>query len=238
MAMASSLFRGVDLGVVALCVAVAVVCWQAIWSERYMGLPMNTWFGWHPVLMIISYPCLMVLGRYAYAVEPSFGLETKESRRMMHLVLMVLATAAALGGYVAIYKAHVPMKKFGGYHFDTKTWDDWEWLLHVWLGYSIILLSVLQAIMGALKAYRLLDERKSFAFHGNLGKVIIVGGCLNAAIGTHHWSWGPHIKSVLYVLILACGVFGSIYPSFAARSSGEGQRLLPPKAEAADAEKA
>ena len=66
------------------------------WS--FSGMALSSTFTWHPILMSIGFPCLMMLGRWAY-VSDEIG--DKETQRSVHRGLMMLATLIAIAGYVA-----------------------------------------------------------------------------------------------------------------------------------------
>lgn len=61
---------------------------------------------------------------------------------------MMLASLTAIGGYVAIFMAHLPLKSFFGYNFSTHKWAVPSRVAHDILGYSILILTLTQATMG------------------------------------------------------------------------------------------
>ncbi|CAE7736216.1 unnamed protein product, partial [Symbiodinium pilosum] len=131
------------------------------------GLALSAPFAWHPILMSIAFPCLMVLGRWAYVTDL---IEDKSTRRIVHGSLMSLAALVALGGYVAMFKAHWPIKQYFGYNFTTHKWAVPARVIHDLIGYAVLSLVLFQATIGMVKIVKLQSKIKSFTFHGTLGK--------------------------------------------------------------------
>jgi len=184
------------------------------------GLPLDGWFGWHPVLMSLSFGCLMPLGRLAYISEPSLlGLHSLQKRRRLHRLLMLLATAALIAGYLCIFKAHWPGRKFFGYDFKQGEWAEWKRVAHSWLGYVAILLSLSQAAMGLVKLqYLALGERR-FTFHGLLGKAIMSVSLVAILLAVWFWKWSLVRKLLLVALIVMIALFGVWRPRTPAAAS-------------------
>jgi len=149
--MASSL----DMAVVPCWIAVAGLIVYGMFDDvtggNFTALPIKeNWFAWHSVLMIVAFPCLMPLGRYANATE---SLD-KSSRRSMHRLLTILGALVALFVYFCIYKAHEKSKTFFGYYFVNGVWTTPERVAHDWIGYTVLSLLLLQAPMGIVKRSR------------------------------------------------------------------------------------
>eukprot|EP00929_Paragymnodinium_shiwhaense_P074889 TRINITY_DN38305_c0_g1_i2.p1 TRINITY_DN38305_c0_g1~~TRINITY_DN38305_c0_g1_i2.p1 ORF type:complete len:175 (+),score=11.20 TRINITY_DN38305_c0_g1_i2:86-610(+) len=117
-----------------------------IWCGVQGGsIPLSVPFGWHPVLMCAGFSCWMPLGRWIYVTDALGGdkladaAADKERRRPFHRALMTGAAAAVIGGYVAIFYAHLPKQVFFGYDFKQGQWnEDLSRLLHVYLGYLLV----------------------------------------------------------------------------------------------------
>jgi len=191
------------------------------------GMDPKIWFGWHPVLMTLAFPCLMTMGRWSYLTGDDRPLA---SQRTLHGVLMGLGSLAMLLGYLAIFEAHLPQAKFFGYDFKNKVWAEYKRVIHVYLGYLLILVVLVQACMGAWKMRVLGTGRKVMTFHGSLGKAIVLLGCVNILIAIRFWFWSSGMKVVLYAATLLAGLFGTVWPRPAKSGGGEDSQLLPGQA--------
>merc|ERR1740121_2370657 len=127
---------------------------------------------------------------------------------------MTSATLAVLAGYLCIFMAHLPMQKFFGYDFKTGKWAEYKRVIHAWLGYTVLFFTVFQGAIGMLKmdSLRREDSKPKFRWHGNLGKAIILCGCLNVIIATRFWGWSVSMKAPVYAFTIMCGLFGAVYP--------------------------
>jgi len=164
------------------------------------GKKPNEWFPWHPILMALAFPCLMVLGRWSYKADASWGLPDIQSRRLLHRTFMVLAAGVAIVGYLCIFMSHLEMHSFFGYDFANGTWKPWLRILHVYLGYASLILTLAQAMMGFSKKSTLeVEGKRVFTFHGTLGKVIIALGAAAVVAAVWFWSWGPELRVPLTV---------------------------------------
>lgn len=197
---------GADYILVATSIALPVVIiYGMFFAEMGGGMPVNTVFPWHPVLMCISFPCLMQLGRLAYT--GAWDL-TKPARRQMHRALMMAAVASMLVGYYFIFAAHLPGRKFFGYDFVNHVWADPRRVAHSFLGYALILAVFLQGAAGAQKMTKLQDtdgKEKIHTWHGSLGKIILVLGLLEILLATWFWGWSAKLKAVIVMLSLVLG---------------------------------
>lgn len=115
---------------------------------------LNSSFTWHPILMSLAFSCCMVLGRWAYVTD---SLGDKVKQRPVHRGLMILAALFAIGGYVAIFLAHLKVHKFYGYDFKHHAWAVPGRVIHDLLGYGILLLTLAQAGMGFLAEWKMLQ---------------------------------------------------------------------------------
>lgn len=186
----------------------------------------QAWFGWHPVLMTLSFGLLMPLGRLPHLVEPAlFGFKTTEARRTAHNILMGLAVVAMLLGYLAIFKAHLPTKHFFGYSFETKAWSSRSRVIHAWLGYAVILLALAQGTMGQWKQLCLRAGTRIFPFHGTLGKVVMVLGVVNTMIAISFWMWNRPMQATLFVATGATLLLSALLPKVE-KTEGEEKPLM------------
>lgn len=185
-----------------------------MWAPVKGGsLPIHLAFGWHPVLMTMAFPCLMVLGRMAYLADDLLGLprSDKPARRLVHRACMVSAALVMLGGYLCIFIAHWPTRQFLGYDFKQHTWKPISRVLHVYLGYLSIGLVLAQVFMGLRKAEALRLGRRTLTFHGTLGKAIIVLGSAAVLAAVRFWAWSYAVKGLFVLLCLACVFFGAVW---------------------------
>lgn len=180
----------------------------------FSKIPPSVWFAWHPVLMTLAFPCLMVGGRWMYALDSSWGLD-KNQRRVGHRALMGSGAIAMIFGYICILVAHSTggQSSYFGYDFKKSEWKEWKRVAHGWLGFGVIILVFAQAFMGAMK-FKLLAKtgERIYTFHGQLGKVILSMAILNILLAVWFWSWGIPLKIVVVVLALLCGAFGTVWP--------------------------
>ena len=72
--------------------------------------------------------------------------------------------------------SHIKTPSFFGYNFSTHTWAVPSRIVHDFLGYSVLLMVMFQAVVGLMKFWKLQAGEKSFPFHGSLGKIIMILG--------------------------------------------------------------
>jgi len=183
----------------------------------------SSWFSWHPVLMSLAFPCLMMFGRYSYLVS---GEHMMQRRRLAHRIFMTSVLVAMLLGYLCVFLAHLPKRRFFGYDFRHGEWAEYKRVGHAFLGYAIILAVLLQAGMGTCKLQSLIAGKKSITYHGNFGKAIILAAAFNVLLAIRLWSWPSNMKVPLYALTMAAGTFGAIWPR-PDEEEAERQSLLP-----------
>lgn len=217
------------IGVVS-CVVLVALLTEGMFGHVGGGVRMSpkSWFGWHPVLMTLSFGCLMPMGRFAYTANSTpWGLTTLTQRRNVHNVLMVLAVLAMLGGYLSIFMAHWPIKKFFGYSFQVQEWGSASRVIHSLLGYLVIFMALAQGLLGQMKRHFAEQGARVFTFHGTLGKAIIVLGAANITIAVQFWMWSHSMKAALYVLTAGTIIVGAVLPRFMDGKLGEEQPLMP-----------
>lgn len=203
-----------DFLTIASCVAVVALVAVGMFGEvTGGGLPRHIAFPWHPVLMSLAFPCLMVLGRLSYLSNPDYGPKAPECRRSLHGLIMVCAVLAALAGYRCIFIAHLPAKNFFGYDFKKGEWAEYRRVIHGWLGYLLLALMLAQAIFGARKWQVLKTKgQRTLTFHGTLGKVILLLGAVEVLVATSFWGWSLKMKAFIYVLTTYLGLFSAFWP--------------------------
>jgi len=201
-----------DVAVVLLAFATFVLTAMGIWTHlQGGGIPISKWFGWHPVLMSAAFPFMMTIGRWSYV---GFNLKDKGARRQLHRFAMSLSAVATCFGYLAIFMAHLPMRKFFGYDFNKSQWNpDWQRTVHSLFGYFVLFAVLCQAAMGMLKmsAVRKRGIRK-FTFHGKLGKIIIWSGAANILLALLFWGWSAGMKTFMSALVVLTACFGTAWP--------------------------
>lgn len=193
-------------GAIATCVAVTV---GMVGPVTGGGKSLSSAFTWHPILMSVAFPCLMMLGRWAY-VSDEIG--DKEQQRSLHRIFMMLASLIAVGGYVAIFMAHLPLHTFFGYNFSTHKWAVPTRVAHDILGYGILILTLAQSSMGLCKLASLREGRGIFKFHGTLGKAIMVLSSVNIVLACVFWSWSTGYKILVALLTVTVSGFAAFSP--------------------------
>jgi len=203
---------GKDFLVGAACLLIPALTAYAMFGEvEGGGMEPRGWFGWHPVLMSASFPCLMVLGRMSSgscAAEWMEGIDL-QGRRRVHRALMIAAVMAMFAGYACIWLAHLPTRQFFGYDFLSQEWKPLKRIAHVWLGYGLLGLAVAQAFMGQAKVE---STEGIYKFHGSLGKIILVAGIVEMFVAMWMWSWSPHMNASMAVLCFLALV-GALAPA-------------------------
>merc|ERR1719464_240517 len=149
-------------------------------------MPARASFPWHPVLMTLAFPCLMTWGRHVYT---AFEHLPNYKRWRLHRSLMLGGGLAMLMGYLCIFLAHLPHRKFFGHNFDTGGWSEYKRILHAFIGYIVIFGVIMQSFMGFLKTRLSTKAYKTFTFHGTLGKGILLLAALNMIIAVRMWAW-------------------------------------------------
>lgn len=196
-------FADVTVGVAVIAV-VGLATYGMFGDIQGGGKPFDDWFGYHVSFMVLGVQGLMTLGRWSYALEGESL--TKETRRNMHRAFMVTGVLAMGVGYLSIYKAHAPKNQFFGYDFVNGEWKEWKRLVHVYLGYSCIVLSVVQAVMGMMKLRAAQDSgEKIFGFHGFLGKAILLLAMMTVLMATWLWTWSVAYKRCMVIVSCILG---------------------------------
>merc|ERR1719382_1227704 len=135
---------------------------------------------------------------------------------------MTFAVLSMLGGYLCIFQAHWPAKKYFGYDFTSGTWAAWPRVLHAWVGYAAVLLSLAQTVTGAAKLDALGRGQRVFTQHGLLGRTAMVLGLVALLLGVYFWSWHPQAKAAIAVLAVLA-VASGLLPQSADAKPGETQ---------------
>jgi len=221
-----------DISVIIVCIGIVVLVAAGMFSKMTGGgMSMTAWFGWHPVLMMLAFPCLMTAGRWSYACDDSWGFEGKTSRRLLHGSLMGASSAVAMLGYLCIFMAHLAKHTFFGYDFATHKWSDQTWrIFHSIFGYIVLLAMLLQASVGVMKKLNLDNGVRTMTFHGTLGRVVMVGGSLNAAVAAVNWGWTGFVSFLVVLLLGVSLVFAVAFPTPSEKHlEDESVELLPNK---------
>eukprot|EP00971_Amphidinium_carterae_P315640 6274058-Amphidinium_carterae.1 len=117
---------------------------------------------------------------------------------------MGLAVLAAVIGYLCIFMAHLPKKTFFGYNFESQTWlPKWTQIAHAWLGYAILLGSLVQGFIGPMKVSAINGGHRKFTWHGQVGKLIMLGASIVLCLAVSFQAWTWQLKIVLYTLVPA-----------------------------------
>merc|ERR1712137_1314379 len=160
-------------------------------------------FTYHPILMSIGFPCLMVLGRWLYVIGAKHSIEIG-TVRVSHAIVMAIAAFVMLGGYLCIFMAHLEKGQFFGYNFSKHHWVGPMGLLHVYSGYAAIFLVIQQAVIGRLKLAGLGEGMRKFRFHGTLGKLTIIMGNFTLLTAVLFWKkWSQLMKLTMLIALMA-----------------------------------
>ena len=195
--------------IAALATPVAVCIGMLAEGKGSVGTKLSTSFTWHPILMSIAFSCFMVMGRWAYVTD---SLGDKLKQRPVHRAFMVLGALFAIGGYVAIFVAHVQKPTFFGYNFHTHSWAVPTRVLHDLFGYGVLLLTLTQASMGLQKLAKLNSGVKIFTFHGSLGKAILLLAAVQIVIACIIWPWATYLKVIIGILAVGAALCGAFFP--------------------------
>merc|ERR1719401_3243801 len=121
------------------------------------GGPGNT-FSFHPFLMGIGFTLLLSLGFWMFNYEdlPGEWIDSRPGRRAMHITCQVTGITCVLMGYVMVVRAH---REEGANLFQVSNYPpigfpsgpSWLHLIHVLVGYFVIVLILCQVFVGTLK---------------------------------------------------------------------------------------
>lgn len=161
------------------------------------GMPISSTFAWHTVFMTLGFAVFMSLGRRAYKAELPENMDTsRQSRRMLHIYLMVAATVCVVVGYAGIFIAHYPGKQFFGYDFTKAEWKPIFRILHVYLGYAAIALVLFQIVIGTAKIQALKEGLAKYGFHPDVGSIAHCFGLVAICAGAYIMPWNPVLRGV------------------------------------------
>lgn len=160
------------------------------------------WFAWHPVLMALSIPCLMALGRFVHASEGGQQLDA-EARRSLHRMLIIAAFVAMLGGYLCTWLASWERQQFFGFDFGQREWathrnSPMQRIAHIWLGYGVLGLAFAQAWTGRAK---FAAEDGQYPQYDYFGQAVLVLGVLEMLLGVWVWPWAGAMKLCMAALL-------------------------------------
>mmetsp|Transcript_40789 Transcript_40789/g.89172 ORF Transcript_40789/g.89172 Transcript_40789/m.89172 type:complete len:229 (-) Transcript_40789:71-757(-) len=203
-----------DGSVTAACVASAVLVAVGTWGSVQGGdVPMTSYYGWHPVMMVLGGPCLMTMGRWVYLAgkDPHAEGPASKCRQNVHLVLMVFSCLSVMLGYAAIILCH-PNQAFG-YNYQKGHWAEWRRVLHALLGHLFVLLVCVQAVFGVLKYVALGRDKVIYTFHNHLGRTILALGMGDTLLAVWFMRWDLELKALLSLLLLVTVGFGVLWRS-------------------------
>ena len=166
-----------------------------IFSAMAADVGLSNIFCWHPILLSMAFLLYMNEGLLVY-----FNNNNKTDRavsRYWHGRYMLLATLFSIGGYIAIYISHARQNhsQFGIGHAFINA-------LHVWIGYLVLLLMLLQSFVGMSKYFGFAKAK----WHGKLGVYIYFGGILNICIAAIFWnseSWRGIVRFIVILTALS-----------------------------------
>jgi len=184
----------------------------AIFGAAFVGagMPINSVFAWHTVLMTLGFAFFMSLGRRAYHADlPEAMDSSKQGRRKLHICFMVTAFLCVVLGYAGIFTAHLPGKQFFGYDFTKEEWKPLARILHVYLGYAAIAMVLFQVIIGALKIKALQDGLARYGIHGKVGPYAHQLGLMAICAGAYIMPWDPRLRIAAGAGVV--GIFGLMH---------------------------
>jgi hypothetical protein len=191
----------------------AVLC---IVSVMIKDVGANIAFTWHPILMTISFLICMTQGIHSYLIGfggdddggdggdgngngNGNGNNRTNKSRTYHGILMMVALLTAIGGYVAIYIAHSNGKGH------TAVGDPYIKQFHTWFGYIILVGIVFQSLIGITKYTLLKTQNRNFAkFHGLMGPMLWIWGCINIFLGV--WFWSSESYNLFLQIIISISI--------------------------------
>lgn len=183
-------------------VVVVVLISYNMWSM----MPPSVLFSWHPVLMTVAFPCLMMSGQWMYAVDPSWGLD-KPSKRLYHRGFMLVGMVAMVAAYICILKDNLEGHVFLGYSFKDKRWQSAKSLAHAWIGTIVVVLVLVQSLAGMQKLQQLQTTgERTHTYHGKLGKVIMTLAIVNIILGIFFIGWTLGMKMYAALTIISGGL--------------------------------
>lgn len=205
-------------------VVVVALMGYSIWST----MPPSVVFSWHPVLMTVAFPCLMMSGQWMYALDPSWGLD-KPSRRWFHRGFMIAGVTAMLAGYICILQANLSEHVLLGYNFKTGGWQPSKYLAHCWIGTIVVVLVLVQAVSGMQKLHELQTTgARSHTYHGYLGKAILILSIVNILLGICFIGWTTAMKMYALLTVLSgAGCVGWPKPEASKLSEDEAGEIKP-----------
>ena len=127
------------------------------------------------------------------------GNNRTNKSRTYHGILMIIALLTAIGGYVAIYIAH----SNGKGHIASG--DPYIKKFHTWFGYIILVGIVFQSLIGITKYTLLKTQNRNFAkFHGLMGPMLWIWGCINILLGV--WFWSSSSYNLFLQIIISISI--------------------------------
>lgn len=208
-----------DGSVVFLAVAITGVVAAGMWTSTLgSGLPLQMWFGWHPVLMTLAFLGCMTLGMW---MHKSAG--PGDEGRRAHAILMGTAVVIMIPGYLAVLIPHLPRGQAFGYDFKRGAWKEWRRVLHACLGHALVAAALLQALAGLAKLRALGLGRRTLRFHGRLGRWLLGLAAANLALGAWLSAWAAALRLLAPALAALC----LLAAAAAGRAPGP-WRALPP----------
>ena len=136
------------------------------------------WFTWHPVFMTLGFLFFMTEGILTY-YRAIAARENKIFSRSTHAVLQGFGFVSVVVGFFSIWHAH----NLKGH----ENWpdDDHPAIVryHMYIGYLVCLLVVLQVAVGIVKYYGARRCSGRLKWHGKIGVWIWLAGMVNIIIG-------------------------------------------------------
>ena len=189
---ANSLAIAVRIAAITTCIIVA--------SYMSDSPGINDIFSWHPIFMSVGFVVVMTEGLLSY-VDVAPGESDRKVRRSRHGLIQTIAALFVLAGYACIFSAHA---KKGQSQFALGDDETTSRILHVWIGYIVILGVLLQIAVGAFKYARLLSASvKTAKWHGKVGRWVYFFGICNVSIAVGSWSgFDAGVQVILYVFLV------------------------------------
>lgn len=183
--------RGLRPGfILAQVVGLSLVGLMSVWTGHYLGgfagpSQPNLEFNWHPLLMTVS---LVYLYGTAILTYRLLRHEKKKTLKLIHAVVLGLATVVACLGLKAVFDSHSYAEPPVPHLYS----------LHSWMGLSAVALAVVQWVLGFISfLWPGLASHFRLVFlpvHTSLGVAIFLLACGSALLGLTEkaiWTLGP-----------------------------------------------
>mmetsp|Transcript_60151 Transcript_60151/g.135651 ORF Transcript_60151/g.135651 Transcript_60151/m.135651 type:complete len:294 (+) Transcript_60151:62-943(+) len=182
------------------------------------GGPGNV-FTYHPLLMGMGFTLMISLGFWMFNYEdlPGDWIDQRNSRRKIHALCQLTGIACILGGYGAVAYAHIgtdaQLFQVSAPPFGFSQGPPWLRLVHILLGYLVLLLICVQFTVGIFKYRAITDDDDgnddAYSYHEQIGNVLYASGLTNVMLGVWLWeAWSLALRCVITLTLVTSLAFG------------------------------